>query len=121
MAHTTTISNAPPFLPKSLSKDKLLIAPTQVNDIGTYVVGVKQVRNSGSFFRSFIIVVAQKLQEINPEITPYFYPKLKDSSKVWSKKYSHTLPSIVDPYNMFVHINKVFMKPERAQVFLKVI
>ena len=40
-AHQTTISNAPPFVPKSISDDKLTIAPTHKYDIGTYVVGVK--------------------------------------------------------------------------------
>ena len=30
-----------PFLPKSISDDKLLIAPTHMADIGTYVVGLK--------------------------------------------------------------------------------
>ena len=40
-SHSTTISNAPPFLPTSITDDQLIIAPTEKYHIGTYVVGVK--------------------------------------------------------------------------------
>ena len=45
-ASSTILSNAPPFLPKSVSDDKLKVAPTKLRDIGTYVIGVKQIRYS---------------------------------------------------------------------------
>ena len=105
--HSTTLSNAPPFLPKSLSDDKLKIAPIEKYHIGTYVVGVKQVRNSESYFNSFIIVVDHKLNEINSEMIPYFYPELKDGSKIWGEEYLKTLPSLVDSAGMYVHVSKI--------------
>ena len=58
-----------------------------------------------AYLKHVVIFVANKLNEITQAIIPYFYPALKDENKIWGEKYSHTLPSLVDPYKMYVHVS----------------
>ena len=80
---------------------------------------MKQIRNSEHYFTSFIVVIGDKLNEINPDIIPYFYPELKDENKIWGKEYLYTLPSLVDPYEMYVLVSKINLKPAKSIQFLK--
>ena len=71
-----------------------------MRDIGTYVIGAKQIRNSEFYFSSFVIVVMHKLVEVTDEMVPYFHPELQDERKIWGEMWFKTLPSLVDPAGM---------------------
>ena len=102
-----------------MKENKLKVAPTQDKHIGTFIVGVKQIRLNLPYFSSFAIVVIEKLIKIRDDILPFFKPELKDHIKLWGEQWSLTLPSIIDPYGMFVFVSSIKVYPVLASSFLK--
>ena len=63
--------------------------------------------------------MTKKLEEITYEMVPYFYPELEDESKIWGDEWFQTLPSLVDPADMYVYVSKIEIIPTKAREFLK--
>ena len=64
---------------------------------------------------SFVIVVAHKSYEVTDEMIPYFKPELTDSLKIWGEELFETLPSLVDPADMYVYVSKIEIVPPKAR------